>query len=152
MAADQAQQGAVDMLQRQLVLRTQIAHRSGTAFMLQRNGQLQAGGVRAFLAQRGIGNALGTPSSDLTRMHSSWLTRLSPFGWAENVRAFVGIMTVEVASGLDKVMAYAGSFKEGVAAVFNDDTVDEVGARLPLVVGVGLPFEDAFDADRCALA
>lgn len=48
----------------------------------------------------------------------------------ENVRAFVGIMTVEVASGLDKVMAYAGAFKEGVAAVFNDDTVDEVGARL----------------------
>jgi len=36
----------------------------------------------------GAGNALGTPSDDLTRMQSSWLTWLSPFGWAENVRAF----------------------------------------------------------------
>lgn len=36
----------------------------------------------------GIGNALGTPSDDLTHMQSSWLTWLSPFGWAENTRAF----------------------------------------------------------------
>ncbi|MGK3954129.1 ABC transporter permease [Microbacterium sp. I2] len=36
----------------------------------------------------GIGNAVGTPSDDLTRMQSSWLTWLSPFGWAENTRAF----------------------------------------------------------------
>jgi ABC-2 type transport system permease protein len=36
----------------------------------------------------GLGNALGTPSDDLTRMESSWLTWLSPFGWAENTRAF----------------------------------------------------------------
>ncbi|WP_353114193.1 polyketide antibiotic transporter [Microbacterium sp.] len=36
----------------------------------------------------GFGNALGTPSSDLTRMRSSWLTWLSPFGWAENTRPF----------------------------------------------------------------
>lgn len=36
----------------------------------------------------GIGNALGTPSDDLTRMRSSALTWVSPFGWAENTRAF----------------------------------------------------------------
>ncbi|MEV8267865.1 polyketide antibiotic transporter [Microbacterium sp. NPDC076911] len=36
----------------------------------------------------GFGNAIGTPSDDLTRMESSWLTWLSPFGWGENVRAF----------------------------------------------------------------
>lgn len=36
----------------------------------------------------GIGNALGTPSDDLTHLESSWLTWLSPFGWAENTRAF----------------------------------------------------------------
>lgn len=36
----------------------------------------------------GLGNAVGTPSDDLTRMRSSWLTWLSPFGWAENTRAF----------------------------------------------------------------
>lgn len=36
----------------------------------------------------GIGNAIGTPSDDLTRMESSWLAWLSPFGWGENTRAF----------------------------------------------------------------
>ncbi|WJL96795.1 polyketide antibiotic transporter [Microbacterium sp. ET2] len=36
----------------------------------------------------GIGNALGTPSDDLTRMESSGLAWLSPFAWAENVRPF----------------------------------------------------------------
>ena len=36
----------------------------------------------------GIGNAVGTPSDDLTRMKSSWLTWFSPFGWGENTRAF----------------------------------------------------------------
>ena len=43
--------------------------------------------VTAFLLS-GIGNALGTPSDDLQRMESSWLTWLSPFGWGENVRAY----------------------------------------------------------------
>jgi ABC-2 type transport system permease protein len=43
--------------------------------------------VTAFLFS-GIGNALGTPSHDLQRMESSWLTWLSPFGWGENVRAY----------------------------------------------------------------
>lgn len=47
-----------------------------------------------------------------------------------NVRAFVQIMTVEVAAGLDRVMAYAGAFKDGVAAIFNGDTVAGVGQRL----------------------
>ena len=47
-----------------------------------------------------------------------------------NVRALIQIMTVEVAAGLDRVMAYAGAFKDGVAAIFNDDTVAGVGQRL----------------------
>ena len=47
-----------------------------------------------------------------------------------NVRAFVQIMTVEVAAGLDRVMAHAGAFKDGVAAIFNGDTVAGVGQRL----------------------
>lgn len=47
-----------------------------------------------------------------------------------NVRAFIQIMTVEVAAGLDRVMAYAGAFKDGVAAIFTDDTVAGVGQRL----------------------
>lgn len=48
----------------------------------------------------------------------------------ENVRAFIQIMVVEVAAGLDKAKAYAISFKDGIKAVFNDDTLDGVGARL----------------------
>ncbi|MCR2783361.1 MULTISPECIES: polyketide antibiotic transporter [unclassified Microbacterium] len=36
----------------------------------------------------GVGNALGTPSDDLQSITSSWLTWLSPFGWAENTRPF----------------------------------------------------------------
>lgn len=36
----------------------------------------------------GAGNALGTPSADLQRIESSWLTWVSPFGWAENSRPF----------------------------------------------------------------
>ena len=36
----------------------------------------------------GIGNAIGTPSPDLQRIESSWLTWLSPFGWGENSRPF----------------------------------------------------------------
>lgn len=47
-----------------------------------------------------------------------------------NVRAFIQIMVTEVASGLDRVQAYAGAFKDGVSAIFNDDTVAGVGQRL----------------------
>lgn len=43
--------------------------------------------VTTFLI-RGIGNVAGTPSSDLSRIESSWLVWLSPFGWAEQVRPF----------------------------------------------------------------
>jgi len=39
-------------------------------------------------ALAGTGNALGTPSADLTRMTSSALAWFSPFGWAENTRPF----------------------------------------------------------------
>lgn len=44
--------------------------------------------VTATFVIAGIGNAIGTPSDDLTRMESTWLTWLSPFGWGENTRAF----------------------------------------------------------------
>ncbi len=43
--------------------------------------------LAAFLAS-GIGNAIGTPSDDLSRIESSGLAWASPFGWAENARAF----------------------------------------------------------------
>ncbi|UUT34558.1 ABC transporter permease [Microbacterium elymi] len=37
---------------------------------------------------RGIGNAAGTPSDDLTHITSSWPAWISPFGWAEQTRPF----------------------------------------------------------------
>jgi ABC-2 type transport system permease protein len=71
----------------------------------------------------GIGNALGTPSDDLQRMESSWLTWLSPFGWAENSRPFaddnvwplvlcklVGIALAVVAIALQRVRDVGSSF------------------------------------------
>jgi len=36
----------------------------------------------------GIGNALGTPNAELTRMTSAPLAWVSPFGWTENIRPF----------------------------------------------------------------
>ncbi|QCU78217.1 polyketide antibiotic transporter [Citricoccus sp. SGAir0253] len=36
----------------------------------------------------GLSNAVGTPSSDLSRMDSAWPVWLSPFGWAEQTRPF----------------------------------------------------------------
>lgn len=48
----------------------------------------------------------------------------------ENVRAFVGIMAVQVAAGLDGIKAYATAFKDGVKAIFTSDTTDAVAARL----------------------
>ena len=71
----------------------------------------------------GLGNALGTPSDDLTRMESSWLTWLSPFGWGENTRAFdenlwwpallclaVGALLAVVSGVLASVRDLGGSF------------------------------------------
>lgn len=37
---------------------------------------------------RGIGNAAGTPSDDLTSMTSAWPAWLSPFGWVEQTRPY----------------------------------------------------------------
>lgn len=71
----------------------------------------------------GIGNAIGTPSDDLTRMESSWLTWLSPFGWGENTRAFdenlwwpallclgVGIVLAAASIALASARDLGGSF------------------------------------------
>ena len=71
----------------------------------------------------GMGNAIGTPSDDLTRMQSSWLTWLSPFGWGENTRAFdenlwwpavlclaVGILLTVISAVLVSARDLGGSF------------------------------------------
>ena len=61
----------------------------------------------------GIGNALGTPSDDLTRLRSSWLTWLSPFGWGENARAF----DVDAAGPLLLLTAAAAALVGGALAL-----------------------------------
>lgn len=48
----------------------------------------------------------------------------------ENVRAFIGILTVEVASGFNRIEKYATAFKNGIAAIFNGDTFEGVGKQL----------------------
>ena len=48
----------------------------------------------------------------------------------ENVRAFIGLMTVHVMAGFDKVAAYARAFKSGITAIFSSDTFSGVGAQL----------------------
>ncbi|MFK4807686.1 ABC transporter permease [Microbacterium sp. ZW CA_36] len=71
----------------------------------------------------GMGNAIGTPNDDLTRMESSWLTWLSPFGWGENTRAFdenlwwpaalclgVGVLLVVISAALVSARDLGGSF------------------------------------------
>ncbi|WP_349425404.1 polyketide antibiotic transporter [Microbacterium sp. LWS13-1.2] len=71
----------------------------------------------------GMGNAIGTPNDDLTRMESSWLTWLSPFGWGENTRAFdenlwwpaalclgVGVLLVVISAVLVSARDLGGSF------------------------------------------
>ena len=48
----------------------------------------------------------------------------------ENVRAFVGILTVDMAAGFDKIMALARSFQAQVKAVFNPGDTTTLGARI----------------------
>ena len=44
--------------------------------------------VGAAYLLRGIGDALGTPSADLVRVASSWISMLSPIGWGQRTRPF----------------------------------------------------------------
>jgi putative exporter of polyketide antibiotics len=79
--------------------------------------------VMATFVIAGIGNAIGTPSDDLTRMRSSWLAWLSPFGWGENTRTFdenlwwpawlclaVGVALAATSIALASVRDLGGSF------------------------------------------
>ncbi|MBN9176607.1 MAG: polyketide antibiotic transporter [Microbacterium sp.] len=82
----------------------------------------------------GIGNTLGTPSDDLTRMYSSWVTWLSPFGWAENVRAFdadaagpVGLLGI--ASALFIAAAAALQSRRDIGGAFVAERTGRARAR-----------------------
>jgi ABC-2 type transport system permease protein len=47
-----------------------------------------AGMVGVAFVVRGIGDALGTPSADLLHVESSWVSWLSPIGWAQQTDPF----------------------------------------------------------------
>jgi hypothetical protein len=70
----------------------------------------------------------GQLGSDMGVATAAMIEAFSDF--PENVRAFIQLMTVEVLAGFDKAQAYAVAFKDGVKAVFTNDTLDQVGARL----------------------
>lgn len=55
--------------------------------------------VATFLI-RGIGNAAGTPSDDLTSMASAWPAWLTPFGWAEQTRPYDADLAWPILLGL----------------------------------------------------
>ncbi|MFT4135616.1 ABC transporter permease [Microbacterium sp.] len=78
--------------------------------------------VTLFLV-RGIGNAAGTPSDDLTRIDSSWIAWLSPFGWAEQTRPYDADDVWPVALGVAVGLALA------VAAIALQ-SVRDLGAAL----------------------
>jgi len=81
--------------------------------------------VATFLL-RGIGNAGGTPSDDLTHTASAWPAWASPFGWAEQARPFdenlwwpvlvavaVGLLLAAAATVLQSVRDMGASFFAG---------------------------------------
>lgn len=64
--------------------------------------------VATFLI-RGIGNAAGTPSDDLTRITSAWPAWLSPFGWAEQTRPYDTDLAWPVLLGIAFGLVLAGA-------------------------------------------
>ena len=65
----------------------------------------------------------------------------------ENVRAFIGILTVEMASGFDRLKADATAFKDSVKAIFTSSTLDEVEAeRLRQLEIIRQAKEESIDA------
>jgi ABC-2 type transport system permease protein len=98
----------------------------------------------------GIGNALGTPSDDLTRMQSSWLTWLSPFGWAENTRAFDEdawgpLVLLAAVAAILVVGAFALQSRRDLGGAFVPERVGRADARpalrsnLALVTRLAMP-------------
>ncbi|MHA7284111.1 ABC transporter permease [Arthrobacter sp. TMS2-4] len=105
----------------------------------------------------GLGNALGTPSSDLQRIESSWLTWLSPFGWAEQTRPFaedgvgpivlcaaLGVLLAALAVALQSVRDLGGSFvperhgRPEAPAMLSDPIGLVVRLARPSIIGWGV--------------
>lgn len=63
----------------------------------------------AMFLMRGIGNAAGTPSDDLTSMTSAWPAWLSPFGWVEQSRPYDSDLVWPVLLGLASGLVLAGA-------------------------------------------
>jgi ABC-2 type transport system permease protein len=73
------------------------------------NGTAAATVGLAFVV-RGIGDALGEPSADLLRVESSWVSWLSPIGWAQRSRPFSDAdLTPLIALGAAAVVLFAAA-------------------------------------------
>lgn len=73
----------------------------------------------------------------------------------ENVRAFIGLMTVEVAAGFDKAIAYAQAARVSLAAAFSDaysvgDAAAELKRELEVIDGARNASVDSILAERDA--
>ena len=70
----------------------------------------------ATLLLRGIGNAAGTASDDLTHITSAWPAWLSPFGWAEQTRPYDENLwwPVALAAGFGLVLAVVAAALQSV--------------------------------------
>jgi len=71
----------------------------------------------------------------------------------ENVRAFIGLMTVEVAAGFDKAIAYAQAARVSLAAAFSDaysvgDAAGELKRELEVINGARTASIDSILAER----
>jgi ABC-2 type transport system permease protein len=71
--------------------------------------------VATFLL-RGIGNAAGTPSDDLTHTSSAWIAWISPFSWAEQSRPFDAdnAAPIVLAAAVGLVLAVAATWLQSV--------------------------------------
>ncbi len=78
-----------------------------------------------------VGRSFG---SEMNNMESIGATTVAVLidafrNFPANVRAFIGLITVSVASEFDKIIVRARAFKDTVAALFNDKTIDGVTAE-----------------------
>lgn len=88
----------------------------------------------------GLGNAIGTPNSDLTRMESSPLAWFSPFGWAENSRPFAddAVWPALIGSGV-AVLLVAAALALQASRDLGAGIIPERAGRAHAGAGLGSP-------------
>ncbi|BBE24165.1 exporter of polyketide antibiotics [Arthrobacter sp. MN05-02] len=84
-----------------------------------------AGLVGASYLLRGVGDALGTPNADLTRVTGGWVSLLSPIGWGQRTRPF------SVADPMPLLVLTAATVMTAVAVVVLRSRRDLGSSLLP---------------------